>query len=91
MSDNIGLPGNPYNPREARRFSGCAAIGDRVITDGDLIGHHLGRLTHAVMALAYEQRTANLIATQIAISRSLGGWAFTTPSELNERLGKDTE
>lgn len=93
-TDNIGLPGNPYDPREAQRFSGCAvpldeitadAIGDIGLTDATMIGLHLDRLTHAVMALAYEQRTANLIAAQTERP------CFSYPQEIDERLGKGTE
>lgn len=67
------LPGNPYDPHEAGSVQGPIpfnehieqSISDMGLTDATLIAYHIERLTHAVMALAYEQRTANLIAFDI--------------------------
>ena len=63
------LPGNPFDPRDActdnskvdldPTLEGIEAEG---ATDATLIYLGISALTHAVMAHAYEQRTANLIA-----------------------------
>ena len=63
------LPGNPFDPRDActhkskvdldPTLEGIEAEG---VTDATLIYLGISALTHAVMAHAYEQRTANLIA-----------------------------
>lgn len=62
------LPGNPYDPCVAARSD--SPLSDEYlnewmsvegITAETAIFCGLDRLTHAMMALAYEQRTANLI------------------------------
>ena len=63
------LPGNPFDPRDActddsktYRDSIADYISGEGTTDATLIYLGISALTHAVMAHAYEQRTANLIA-----------------------------
>ena len=63
------LPGNPFDPRDActddsktYRDSIADHISTEGVTDSTLIYLGLSELTHACMAVAYEQRTANLIA-----------------------------
>ena len=63
------LPGNPFDPRDActdnsktYRDSTDDYISGEGATDATLIYLGISELTHAVMAHAYEQRTANLLA-----------------------------
>ena len=63
------LPGNPFDPRDActdnsktYRDSIADYISGEGTTDATLVYLGISELTHVAMALAYEQRTANLIA-----------------------------
>lgn len=84
------LPGNPYHPTHAYT-SGDPLTGETETgwvsqdgqTDATLIALNLKQLTLATMALAYEQRTANLLAANMHPGMSMRG--------IRERLGEGTQ
>lgn len=78
------LPGNPFDPRIAEEIGKTPlptsefindAVSEIGLTDTTMTCYYIERLTHAVMALAYEQRTANLIAL---------GLDYETPQRMTE-------
>jgi len=67
-----GLPGNPHE-EDARRYSVEASEINAWDNEERLVLAHLAT-AHATLALAYEQRTANLMANNQPMNVDVSGW-----------------
>ena len=90
MSDH--LPGNPYGDATVENI---AKFGEQVIalegqTDATIIWQGICHLAGATMALAYEQRTANLMEYMHRWFDGDGDQANQLKNDLKKRLGRDT-